>query len=161
MENCMKAASRITQAILAASMFILASCSSTGLMGDGVSDLTLKITVAGDVNPDENGRASPIFLQVIELRDTTAFERADYLKIYQDARTELAASFINSTEIGPLFPNTTRTEELRLNTVTSALGFIGGFNRYTGVETTESLEFEPGKDLEIEVLLDGRGIHLN
>ena len=147
--------------LVAATLLLLIACSTAGIMGDGVTDLTLHITVAGDVNPDENDRPSPVFLQVMELRDTTAFKSADYLDLYRDARAELGASYINSTEIGPLFPSSTRTEKLRLNTVTSAVGFLGGFNRYNDMQTTQSLELVPGKDLEINILIDGRGIHID
>jgi type VI secretion system protein VasD len=157
----MKVGSTIGKLLAAASLLWLASCSSTGIMGDGVTDLTLKITVSGDVNPDENGRASPVFLQVVELRDSSTFKDADYLGLYQDARSELGATFIHSTEIGPMFPNSTRTEKLRLNTATAVVGFLGEFNRYSDMETSQSVELKPGKDKKINILIDGSGVHLN
>jgi type VI secretion system protein VasD len=157
----MKGVSSIVRLWTAISVLLLASCSSNGIMGDGVIDLTLKITVAGDVNPDENGRASPVFVQIIELRDTNSFKDADYLSLYQDARSELGAAFIHSTEIGPMFPNSTRTEKLRLNTVATAVGFLGEFNRYSEIQTSQSIELKPGKDITINVLIDGSGVHVN
>jgi type VI secretion system protein VasD len=146
---------------IATSLMFLISCSTPAIMGDGITDLTLRITVADDVNPDENGRASPVFLQVLELRDTNVFKNADYLDLYRDARAELGASYVYSTEIGPLFPNTTRTEKIRINTVTSALGFLGEFNHYINMQTTQSMNIVPGDDLEVNLLIDGRGIHIN
>jgi type VI secretion system protein VasD len=154
----MKAVSIFTRLFAIVSLSCLASCSSLG--GDGVTDLTLQITVAGDVNPDENGRPSPIFLQVIELRDTSTFKNADYLGLYQDARSELGATYIDSSEIGPMFPNSTRTEKLRLNTITGSIGLVGEFNRYIDMQTSQSIVLEPGKDKNINVLIDGSGVHL-
>ena len=157
----MKVVSVIARLLAVACACWLASCSSVEIMGDGVTDLTLQITVAGDVNPDENGRASPVFLQVIELRDTSTFEDADYLGLYQDARSELGATYVHSAEIGPLYPDSTRTEKLRLNTVTGAVGLLGEFNRYSDMQTSQSVVIAPGEDLEIKVLIDGSGVHLD
>ena len=57
----------LSRVVVIVSALLLSSCS---MFGDGVTDLTLKITVAGDANPDESGRASPVFLRIIELRDS-------------------------------------------------------------------------------------------
>ena len=151
----------IGKALVLTSILSLISCSTPAIMGDGISDLTLNIVVASDVNPDENGRASPVFLQVLELRDTVIFKSTDYLDLYSDARAELGASYVFATEVGPLFPNTTRTEKLRLNTTTTALGFLGEFNNYSDIQTRQSVTVSPGDDLEINLLIDARGIHIN
>ena len=157
----MKAASIVTRLLALVFVLWLTACGSTDIMGDGVTDLTLQITIADDVNPDENGRASPVFLEVIELRDTSTFKDADYISLYQDARSELGAAYVYSTEIGPMFPASTRTEKLRLNTATAAVGLVGEFIRYSDMQTSQSIVLEPGKDRKINVLIDGSGVHFN
>ena len=79
--------------LLAACLLWLGGCAS---IGDDITDLTLEITVAGDVNPDDSGRASPVYLSVFELRDTGTFEYAEYLDLFRDARAALGAGLINS-----------------------------------------------------------------
>lgn len=138
-------------------LFTLSACT---IVGDDITDLTLKITVAADVNPDENARPSPVFLQFIELRDSSTFPQADYLKLYQDARLELGASFISSTEIGPLYPGSTHTREFRLNPLAGSVGLLGEFHRYHDMKTSVSTDIEPGKDITLNVLIDGKGVHL-
>ena len=150
----------IRNLLATAGLLLLSACGSTPF-GDGITDLTLKITVAGDANPDDSGRASPVFLSVFELRDTGTFEHTEYLDLYRDARAALGGGLIDSSEIGPLFPDSTRTEQLRLNTNTNAVGLMGGFNRYSEMNTTVTLELEPGKDRTVNILIDRSGIHLD
>ena len=138
----------------------LAGCSSLPL-GDGITDLTLNIRVTGDANPDDTGRGSPVYLSLFELRDTGNFEQADYLELYRDARATLGGAQVDVTEIGPLFPDTSETRELRLNTATTAVGIMGGFNRYSEMKTGITITPEPGEDMEIDVLVDSRGLHLD
>lgn len=140
-------------------LLALTGCSSVPL-GDGITDLTLAISVTTDANPDDSGRGSPIYLTLYELRDTGSFDDADYLEMYRDARSVLAGSLVDMTEIGPLFPGTDETRELRLNTATVAIGIMGGFNRYSEMTTAVTVATEPGKDLEIELLVDRTGLRL-
>ncbi len=83
------------------------------------------------------------------------------LDLYRDPSATLGGSLIDTTEIGPLFPASDRTETLRLNTATTALGLMGGFNRYDGVQTTVTIAPEPGKDLTVNIRVDADGIHLD
>ena len=145
--------------LIAASLLLLSACASKEIKGDGVIDLTLVIQVSEDVNPDDSGRASPIFLQIFELSSTSALNRADYLDVYRDARAALGADLINTTEIGPLFPGSEQTEKLRFNPATTAVGFIGEFNQFTEMNTSQTLYLEPGEDREVVLRIDGTGLH--
>lgn len=151
----------ILRICLVTTALCLAACSTSKIMGDGVTDLTMHITVANDANPDDNGRASPVYLQVLELRDTANFRNASYIDLYRDARGELGGAYLGTTEIGPLYPGSGRVEELRLNTAAGAVGVIGEFNRYNDMATQVIFEFEPGKDAEVKIRIDGKGIHVD
>lgn len=129
-------------------------------MGDGDTDLTLKVVVSENVNPDKSGRPSPIFIQVLELRDAAAFNAATYLDMYQNARGVLAADLVNTSELGPLYPGTEKVHEIELNTTATSVGLLGGFFQYRDVATTLLIEVEPGKDKTVNLLIDNAGIHL-
>lgn len=131
------------------------------LEGDGVTDLKLEISVAKDVNPDDNGRPSPVFLRVIELREAAGFRNATYLDLYQDAERELGGAYLGSNEIGPLYPDSGTVEELRLNSAAGAVGILGEFNRYADMENKAVFEFEPGNDAKVRLRIDGEGIRLD
>jgi len=146
--------------LLGLGLLCLTACASKEIKGDGVIDLTLQINVADDVNPDDSGRPSPVFVQVFELRNTGALKNSDYLEVYQDAGAALGADLLNATEIGPLFPGSQRTEKLRLSTSTTAVGFMGEFNKYKQMQTSQTVDLEPGEDRQVSIMIDGTGVHL-
>jgi type VI secretion system protein VasD len=146
--------------ILGLALLCLSACASKEIQGDGVIDLTLQITVADDVNPDDSDRPSPVFVQVFELRNTGALKNSDYLEVYQDASAALGPDLLNATEIGPLFPGSQRTEKLRLSTSTTAVGFMGEFNKYKQMQTSQTVDLEPGTDRQVTIVIDGTGVHL-
>jgi len=138
---------------------VLVGCA--GMSGDGITDLTLRISVSDGVNPDRSGRPSPVFLQVHELRDAAAFRDADYLDVYRDARGALGSAYLATSEIGPLYPGTTVEETLRLSPTAVAVGVIGEFSRYRDMDSTMRLiEFPPGEDATIDLELTARGLML-
>jgi type VI secretion system protein VasD len=150
----------IRTVLLSICLLCLTACASKGIQGDGVIDLTLQIIVADDVNPDDSGRPSPVFVQVLELRNTGALKNSDYLEVYQDSAAALGPDLLNATEIGPLFPGSQRTEKLRLSTSTTAVGFLGEFNKYNQMQTSQTVDLEPGADRQVTITIDGTGVHL-
>ena len=146
--------------LLVAGLLCIAACGSNEPKEDGVIDLTLNIKVSTDVNPDDSGRASPLFLQVFELRTTSAMNKADYLEVYRDPQLALGADLINATEIGPLFPGSEVKAQLRFAPASTAVGFLGEFNRYSEMQASQTLYLEPGKDREISLRIDIYGIHI-
>lgn len=132
-----------------------------GISGDGITDLTLQITVSDGVNPDRSGRPSPVFLQIYELRDPGAFRDVRYLDVYQNPAASLGSAYLATTELGPFYPGTTREETLRLNPTAVAVGILGEFSRYQEMENTMRLvEFPPGEDATVKLELNARGLML-
>ena len=76
------------------------------------------------------------------------------------AGAALGPDLLNATEIGPLFPGSQRTEKLRLSTSTTAVGFMGEFNKYNQMQTSQTVDLEPGADREVSIRIDGTGVHL-
>ena len=63
---------RIYLIILSACLFSLWGCSSQPKRMD------VLVTAAGDINPDLNGRPSPVVFKLYQLKSLKAFQRADY-----------------------------------------------------------------------------------
>ena len=145
--------------LLVFGLLCLTACASKEIKGDGVIDLTLEISVADNVNPDDSGRASPVFVQVFQLRNTSALKNSDYLEVYRGPGAALGPDLINATEIGPLFPGSQRTEKLRLSTSTAAVGIMGEFIKYNEMQTSQTVDLEPGADRSVSILIDGSGVH--
>lgn len=87
-----------------------------------MTKLDLTLTASDQLNPDLNGRPSPVVVRLFELRHPVAFENADFFSLYDRARETLAPDLITSEEL-----------ELRPGeTVTLRLDIAGG-GRYVGV----------------------------
>jgi len=150
---------RTRGAFLLSISLLIAGCS--GMSGDGITDLTLRVSVSDGVNPDRSGRPSPVFLQIYELRSPDAFRGSNYLDIYRDPPGTLGASYLSTSELGPLYPGTTTEETLRLTPTAVAVGVLGEFNRYQDMETPmDIVEFAPGEDATVDLELTARGLTL-
>jgi type VI secretion system protein VasD len=87
-----------------------------------MTKLNLTLTAGDQLNPDLNGRPSPVVVQLFELKHPVAFENADFFSLYERARETLSPDLISSEEL-ELRPG--ETVELRLG--------IAADGRYVGV----------------------------
>jgi type VI secretion system protein VasD len=59
----------------------------------------LVVTAKADVNPDADGRASPIVVRVYQLKEDAAFRDAEYFAIVDREQATLAASLVSRKEL--------------------------------------------------------------
>jgi type VI secretion system VasD/TssJ family lipoprotein len=52
--------------------------------------INLKLTASDQLNPDLNGRPSPIVVRLFELKHPVTFENADFFSLYERAKESLA-----------------------------------------------------------------------
>ena len=80
----------------------VAALCAAGLAGcAGSPDPTvaiISVTAAEDVNPDAQGRASPVMLRIYELRSRAGFDGADFFSLYSAERETLAADLAGKHE---------------------------------------------------------------
>lgn len=72
---------RITLAMLA-SLLVLGGCSALSPYSK-LTKLDLELHGSDRLNPDLNGRPSPIVLRLLELKHPVAFENGDFFALYQ------------------------------------------------------------------------------
>lgn len=87
-----------------------------------MTKLNLTLTTSDQLNPDLNGRPSPVVVRLFALRHPVAFENSDFFSLYERGRETLAPDLISSEEL-ELRPG--ETVELRLG--------ITGDGRYVGI----------------------------
>lgn len=61
--------------------------------------LSGSITGASDLNPSVNQRPSPVLLRVYELKSPTAFDKADFMALYQADQATLGGDLVGREEI--------------------------------------------------------------
>jgi type VI secretion system protein VasD len=87
---------------------------------------SLTIAVAGDANPDRNGRPSQVIVRIYQLRTDSAFAAADLLPLYDDEKAILGPELISRDEF-VLQPADSRTIDVAVSKETRFIGAIVPF----------------------------------
>ena len=112
---------RLFSLALCALLFTLSGCSALSPYSH-MTKLDLSLAGSDQLNPDLNGRPSPIVIRLMELKHPVAFENADFFSLYQRPKEALAPDLVTLEEL-ELRPGETR--ELKLS--------VGEGSRYVGV----------------------------
>ncbi|AQT62465.1 type VI secretion system-associated lipoprotein [Cellvibrio sp. PSBB023] len=122
-------------ALLGMSVFI-AGCSSSKSRVGGVlnldTDLKLMFETASDINPDENSRPSPVFVRFYQLKSATAFDKADFIDIYERDAEIFGGDIVSKQVLKPLLPDVGRTERFVLEPGTKIIALYAEFSQYPG-----------------------------
>ena len=113
-------------------LVLLAGCSSLSPYSK-VTKINLKLTGSDQLNPDLNGRPSPIVVRLFELKHPVAFEHADFFSLYERAKESLAPDLVVSEEL-ELRPGEHVT--LRLS-VEPGSRYVGVLAAYRDLEQTQ------------------------
>ncbi|HEX7763096.1 MAG TPA: type VI secretion system lipoprotein TssJ [Cellvibrio sp.] len=122
-------------ALLGMSVF-MAGCSSSKSRVGGVlnldTDLKLMFETASDINPDENSRPSPVFVRFYQLKSATAFDKADFIDIYERDAEIFGGDIVSKQVLKPLLPGVGRTERFVLEPGTKIIALYAEFSQYPG-----------------------------
>ncbi|MBB3241136.1 type VI secretion system protein VasD [Pseudomonas sp. Tn43] len=115
-----------------AALVLVAGCSSLSPYST-VTKLNLKLTASDQLNPDLNGRPSPIVVRLLELKHPVTFENADFFSLYERAKESLAPDLVASEEL-ELRPG--ETIELKLS-VEEGSRYVGVLAAYRDLPETK------------------------
>lgn len=122
-------------AIFGMSVF-MTGCSSSKSRVGGVlnldTDLKLMFETASDINPDENSRPSPVFVRFYQLKSATAFDKADFIDIYERDAEIFGGDIVSKQVLKPLLPGVGRTERFVLEPGTKIIALYAEFSQYPG-----------------------------
>lgn len=135
---------------------LMAGCSSMSPYSN-VTKLNLKLTASDQLNPDLNGRPSPIVVRLFELKHPVAFENADFFSLYERAKESLAPDMVATEEL-ELRPG--ETVELKLS-VEEGSRYVGVLAAYRDLPDTKwryTLQVTPMEVTDADLTLDQSGI---
>ena len=108
----------------------LSACGTTRKVLNLETTAELKLVASQDVNPTPDGRAAPIVIQVIKLRDARQFRQEDFLNLYEDPQGRLGNDLIEITRLKELAPGESRVETFSLTPEVKFIGILGEFIQY-------------------------------
>lgn len=124
-----------TLAIISTAMLLLACSSSKSRVGGVLNldtDLKLTFEVASDINPDDSSRPSPVFVRFYQLKSATAFDKADFIDIYERDKEIFGGDIISKQVLKPLLPGVGRVETFVLEPGAKMIAIYAEFSQYPG-----------------------------
>lgn len=127
--------SRCARLIVAGLGFIaVAGCSTINSKVGGAlnldTDVALSFIADNNINPDDTGRPSPLFIRLYELKSPRQFERANFIDLYEREGEVLGADLLGKQTLKPLKPGDQRKDTLVVNKEAQYVGLLAEFLQY-------------------------------
>lgn len=139
-----------------AALVLTAGCSSLSPYSH-ITKLNLKLTASDQLNPDLNGRPSPIVVRLLELKHPVSFENADFFSLYERARETLAPDIVASEEM-ELRPGETVDLKLSVQQGSRYVGVLAAYRDLSDTQWRYTLQVTPLDVTEANLTLDQSGI---
>lgn len=140
----------------------LGGCGATGVVKDVFTTITkadITFTTSANVNPDMNGRPSPVRVFVYELKSTTAFNNADFFALYDRSAAELGAELVTREDF-ELKPDETFEIKREFGLETRYLGIIAAYRNIDTATWKRTIAIESDSNSEILIQLTDSGINV-
>ncbi|MDH5355274.1 MAG: type VI secretion system lipoprotein TssJ [Gammaproteobacteria bacterium] len=111
---------------------VLAGCQSDKSLVGGYlnldTDLRMEFIVEADINPDEQGVGSPLFLRMYQLKATSMIDKADFIDLYEQDKKALGADLVGEVyRLNRFKPGENRAEQFVLDQSTKFIALYGEF----------------------------------
>ena len=116
--------------------------------------LVLSIVAAAHLNPDANGRPSPVVVRLYELKSASQFGSADFLLLFDQDRSALASDIVTREEF-VMRPGESKSISKPLAPETKAIGVMAGFRDVERARWRAAAMLTPAKDNVVTVVIDG------
>jgi type VI secretion system protein VasD len=148
--------SRISPYLMPVALLLLLSvmtgCSS-------VSTIEATLQADENLNPDLNGRPSPLVVRFYELKSLSVFNRADFFNLFEQDVALLGDELQMRDEFA-FQPGESRSLERDLRTDTRYLGVLGAYRNIESARWRNSIEVGPDEDLELIIKFGAKGIEI-
>ncbi|MFL1553543.1 type VI secretion system lipoprotein TssJ [Pseudomonas sp. D47] len=137
--------------------WLLSACSALSPHSQ-VTKLDLQLFASKQLNPDINGRPSPLVLRLIELKHPVSFETTDFFGLYERPNETLSPDLISSEEVR-LLPGTHHQMNLRLKSDSRYVGVLAAYRNLPETQWRYLIQLTPAGITQTHLLLDDSGIH--
>ncbi|WP_434709007.1 type VI secretion system lipoprotein TssJ [Pseudomonas sp. R1-1] len=137
-------------------LVLLAGCSSLSPYSK-VTKINLKLTGSDQLNPDLNGRPSPIVVRLFELKHPVTFENADFFSLYERAKEALNPDLVASEEL-ELRPGETVEMKLKVEEGSLYVGVLAAYRDLPDTQWRHTVQITPLEVTDVDLTLDQTGI---
>jgi type VI secretion system protein VasD len=142
-------------------MLLLAAAWPLPLRADASVTTPLELTIVGGpgMNPNAQGRASPVVVRIFDLKAVRAFEAADYPALFERPGEALKDDLVAQEEF-VLRPGQIQHRDRILGPQVRALGVAAAFREIDGATWHLTVPVTPGRPNLLLIDLDADKIHL-
>ena len=108
------------------------------------------MTAVDDVNPDDDGNASPLVVWMYQLSSKTAFNNAEYFTLYDSDVATLGNDLMDKEEF-ELRPGQTLEIEREFDQETRFVAFMAGYRDIDNAKWRAVAELPPGETTELQI----------
>jgi type VI secretion system protein VasD len=121
--------------------------------------MTGTISAAADLNPSATQRPSPLVLRIYELRSDTAFNKADFITLYQSEQAAIGADLVLKDEF-VLTPGESRPYQRTLSIETRWLAVFGAYRNVERAVWRAIAAVPPGRSLQLAIRAESQALSL-
>ena len=115
------------------------------------------IKAAPAINPDQNGRPSPVVVRIYELKSLGAFNSADFFSVFERESETLGSDLVGREEYD-LGPAETRPYRRQLQPDTKFIGVIAAFRDLENSRWRQTTPVPAQKKVSITIGLEARAV---
>lgn len=134
----------------------LGGCSSLSPFSDKTK-LDLTLAASDDLNPDVHGRPSPIVVRLLELKNPSSFNNADFFSLYQRPKESLMPDLVSFEEL-EVRPGETRELKLAVQPGSRYVGVVAAYRDLPEASWRFVVALQEGEINQAGVSLDKRGL---
>ena len=147
---------RLISLSLLSLLAVLGGCSSLSPYSD-VTKLDLKLQASEDLNPDLHGRPSPIVVRLLELKNPSSFNNADFFSLYQRPKESLMPDLVSFEEM-EVRPGEARELKLSVQPGSRYVGVVAAYRDLPEANWRYVVSLEEGEINQAGVMLGERGL---
>ncbi|MAZ89734.1 MAG: type VI secretion system lipoprotein TssJ [Cellvibrionaceae bacterium] len=150
----MKLSTNVRWCFIALLIISISGCQATRRGLNFETSAAVNLSAAAEVNPDMDGRASPIVIRVFKLTDARQFQREDFLNLYENAQQRLGNDLIDVIVLKELVPGEARQELIPLTPDVRYLGFMAEYMQYQKSSPIVVVPIKDHNKNKIQVIAD-------
>lgn len=130
-----------------------------GIFKPSIASIGGELIAADDLNPSASNRPSPLPLRIFELKAVTAFNKADFLPLYQSELQALGDELLAREEL-VLSPGETRAMQKVLHPETRFIGVFGAYRSFERAVWRAVAPVQPGKKHQLQIRATGLAVSI-
>jgi type VI secretion system protein VasD len=135
-------------------VLLMTACAFTREVLDLDTELNIEFSVSSKINPDSDGRSSPIVLNLLYLRDNRQFELEELISLLEAPEDRLGKDLIEMIRLKEFIPSETREFTAVLPEGVNYVGIVAEFIQYQDAQGTLILPIEQHASNDFMIVLE-------